>query len=152
MTRAWGRAVGVMALVVALDQLTKAWVDSGIPRGEHRSVFLGVDIVNVRNKGVAFGFLGGGGAIVAVVTASALALLVVWFALHSNRALIWLPTGLLLGGAIANLIDRARLGAVRDFIDLPLWPAFNLADTAITFGVLALLYVLETSRDGDPVP
>ncbi len=86
----------------------------------------------------------------AVVTASALALLVVWFALHTNRSLIWLPTGLLLGGAIANLIDRARLGAVRDFIDPPAWPAFNVADMAITFGVLSLLYVLETSRDDEP--
>jgi signal peptidase II len=149
LAKAWGRAVGVMALVVMLDQITKAWVDSAIDRGDHDSVFFGIELVNVRNKGVAFGFLGGGGAIVAVVTASALALLVVWFALHSNRALIWLPTGLLLGGAIANLIDRARLGAVRDFIDLPLWPAFNLADTAITFGVLSLLCVLETSRDGE---
>jgi len=147
--RAWGRAAGVLVLVVTADQLTKGWVDSAIPRGDSRSVFLGVEFVNVRNKGVAFGFLAGGGAIVAVVTASALALLVVWFALHSARALIWLPTGLLLGGAIGNLVDRARLGAVRDFIDLPLWPAFNIADTAITFGVLALLYVLETSRDGD---
>jgi signal peptidase II len=152
MTGAWKRATGVMALVVALDQLTKAWVDSAIDRGEHVSAFLGIELVNVRNKGVAFGFLGGGGAIVAVVTASALVLLVGWFALHSQRSLIWLPTGLLLGGAIGNLIDRARLGAVRDFIDLPLWPAFNVADMAITFGVLSLLFVLETSRDAQPGP
>ena len=112
MARAWSRAAGVMVLVVALDQLTKAWVTSSIDRGDRNNIFLGVDLVNVRNKGVAFGFLGGGGAIVAVVTASALALLVVWFALHSQRPLIWLPTGLLLGGAIGNLIDRARFGAV----------------------------------------
>ena len=150
MARAWSRAAGVMVLVVALDQLTKAWVTSSIDRGDSNNVFLGIDLVNVRNKGVAFGFLGGGGAIVAVVTASALALLVVWFALHSQRSLIWLPTGLLLGGAIGNLIDRARLGAVRDFIDPPAWPAFNVADMAITFGVLSLLYVLETSRDDEP--
>ena len=150
MARAWSRAAGVMVLVVALDQLTKAWVTSSIDRGDSNNVFLGIDLVNVRNKGVAFGFLGGGGAIVAVVTASALALLVVWFALHSDRSLIWLPTGLLLGGAIGNLIDRARLGAVRDFIDPPAWPAFNVADMAITFGVLSLVYVLETSRDGEP--
>jgi signal peptidase II len=147
--RAWSRAIGVTVIVVALDQLTKAWVTSAIDRGDRDNVFLGLDLVNVRNKGVAFGFFGGGGAIVAVVTASALALLVVWFALHTNRPLIWLPTGLLLGGAIGNLIDRARLGAVRDFIDPPAWPAFNVADIAITFGVLSLLYVLETTRNDE---
>ena len=56
---------------------------------------------------------------------------------------MWLPTGLLIGGAAGNLIDRAREGAVTDFVDLPLWPAFNVADAAITIGVLTLLYVLE---------
>ena len=62
---------------------------------------------------------------------------------HRDRPLVWLPTGLLIGGAAGNLIDRAREGAVTDFIDCPLWPAFNVADMAITFGVLTLLYVLE---------
>ncbi len=51
--------------------------------------------------------------------------------------------GLLLGGALGNLIDRLAAGAVTDFLKLPKWPAFNVADIAITFGVLALLYVLE---------
>jgi signal peptidase II len=111
-----------------------------------------VDIVNVRNKGVAFGFFAGGGALVVALTATALGLLVVYFALHSSRPLVWLPTGLLLGGAIGNLIDRARFDAVRDWIDLPLWPSFNLADMAITFGVLALLYVLEGGRDAGRRP
>jgi signal peptidase II len=54
----------------------------------------------------------------------------------------------LLGGAIGNLIDRLAEGSVIDFIKLPFWPAFNLADVAITFGVLALLWVLEGRRDG----
>ena len=56
---------------------------------------------------------------------------------------MWLPTGLLLGGAAGNLIDRLDRGYVTDFIDLPLWPAFNIADICITLGVLSLLYVLE---------
>jgi signal peptidase II len=76
----------------------------------------------------------------------ALVLLVVYFALHATRPLLWLPTGLLLGGALGNMIDRAREGAVTDFIDLPLWPAFNLADVAITAGVVALLLALEAGR------
>jgi signal peptidase II len=144
---AWGRAGGVLVAVVALDQLSKGIATSNIAPGERDSVFFGVDIVNVRNKGVAFGFFSGGGALVVALTATALGLLVIYFALHSRRPLVWLPTGLLLGGAIGNLIDRARFDAVRDWIDLPVWPSFNLADMAITFGVLALLYVLEAGRD-----
>jgi len=62
---------------------------------------------------------------------------------HLNRPLVWLPTGLLLGGAAGNLLDRIRIGSVTDFIKLPHWPAFNLADIAITVGVIALVYVLE---------
>ena len=66
-----------------------------------------------------------------------------FFHRHRDRPLVWLPTGLLIGGACGNLIDRTREGAVTDFMDLPWWPAFNIADVAITFGVLTLLYVLE---------
>ena len=73
----------------------------------------------------------------------ALLALVVFFVTHTGRPLVWLPTGLLLGGAIGNLIDRAREGSVTDFVKLPHFPAFNVADMAITVGVLALLYVLE---------
>ena len=60
-----------------------------------------------------------------------------------------MSTGLLIGGALGNLIDRLAHGAVTDFIKLPAWPAFNVADMAITFGVLALLWVLEGPRHRD---
>jgi len=140
---AWGRALGVLVLVTALDQAAKAIVVANIGRMERVSLGLGIDLVNVRNRGVAFGFLSSGGGIVFAVTAAALALLVGYFALHTAKPLIWLPTGLLLGGAVGNLIDRARLGSVVDFVDFPLWPAFNLADAAITVGMVTLLYVLE---------
>jgi signal peptidase II len=73
----------------------------------------------------------------------ALSALLVFFARHRDRPLVWLPTGLLIGGATGNLIDRLREGAVTDWFDLSWFPAFNLADVAITFGVLTLLYVLE---------
>jgi signal peptidase II len=74
---------------------------------------------------------------------------VIWFARHATRRLVWLPVGLLAGGAAGNIVDRARHGAVTDFIKLPAWPAFNVADMAITFGVLALLYVVERSDAPD---
>jgi signal peptidase II len=145
------RAAVLCAGVVAVDQATKALVRSSLGRGEEDHVFPGITLVNVRNRGVAFGFLEDGGAIVAIVTGAALLALLGFFLAHRDRPLAWLPTGLLLGGAAGNLVDRARDDAVTDFIDLPLWPAFNVADIAITVGVLALLYVLEgpPRRAGD---
>ena len=145
--RPWARAAAVTALVVAVDQATKALAVGAIERGDREAVFFFVDLVNVRNRGVAFGLLGESGGLVIALTAAALALVILLFALHTRRPGLWLPTGMLLGGAIGNLVDRARLGAVVDFIDLPLWPAFNLADVSITLGVLVLLYVLEGGRD-----
>ena len=138
-------AAGSTALaVIAVDQLTKALVRSGLEIGEQRDLVLGVDLVHVRNSGVAFGFLAGGGAVLVAGTAIALLALLVFFALNSGRRLVWLPTGLLLGGALGNLLDRARDGNVTDFIEFPHFPAFNVADMAITFGVVALVLVLES--------
>lgn len=136
----------MLAAVIGLDQLTKHTVAASIHAGHERKFLPGVQLVHVRNTGVAFGFLSGGGALVLVFTLIALAVLVGYLALRPARPWLWLPTGLLVGGAVGNLIDRVGHGAVIDFIKLPLWPAFNVADMAITFGVLALLWVLEGGR------
>jgi signal peptidase II len=147
----WLRAVAVTAVVIALDQATKAVVRSQVAVGERDGVLPGVDIVHVRNNGVAFNQLAGGGALVTIVVAAALFALLAYFATHLDKPFVWLPTGMLLGGALGNIVDRARDGAVTDFIKLPAWPAFNVADTSITFGVIVLLYVIErggaTRRD-----
>jgi signal peptidase II len=143
MARAWARAAAVVVAVVALDQGSKALVIDQIPRGDRRAVFPGVELVHVRNRGIAFGLLDGRSVLLTVLVAGALALLLAYFAMHSTRPLLWLATGLLLGGALGNLLDRVRDEAVTDFIDLPLWPAFNLADVSITVGVLVLLAALE---------
>ena len=141
---AWGRVALVAAGVVALDQATKALVRATVDQGDREAVLPGVEIVHTRNTGVAFGALSGGGAIVTVVIALALLALLSYFATHVRRPLVWLPTGMLLGGAIGNVIDRVRSGAVTDFVQLPLgFPPFNVADMSITLGVLVLLYVLE---------
>jgi signal peptidase II len=133
---AWGRVALVAAGVTALDQATKAVVP-------------GVDLVHTQNSGVAFGALSGGGAIVTVVVAIALVALLGYFATHVRRPLFWLPTGMLVGGAIGNVIDRVRAGGVTDFVQVPLgFPAFNVADMSITCGVLVLLYVLERNDAG----
>ncbi len=135
-----------MAAVLILDRITKHLVVTGIAVGDVHKFLPAINLVHVRNSGVAFGFFSGGGALVLVLTLVALAALVAFFILRPRRPLLWLPTGLVVGGAVGNLIDRVASGSVTDFIKLPLWPAFNLADTAITFGVLALLYVLEGPR------
>jgi signal peptidase II len=143
-TSGYARAGAVLVGVIVIDQLTKQLVRSGISQGQVTKLVPGVKLVDVRNTGVAFSLFSGGGTIVLVITLAALAALTTYFALRPGRRLLWLPTGLLLGGAIGNLIDRVRAGAVTDFIKLPHWPAFNVADMAITFGVLALVYTIET--------
>ena len=143
------RAGLVVIVVLALDQLTKRLVISGISVGAQHKFLPGVHLVHVRNSGVAFGFLSGGGALVLLVTFAALAVLLTYFIRHPTRPWLWIPTGLLVGGALGNLLDRIINGAVTDFIKLPHWPAFNVADMSITFGVLALLWVLEGKRADD---
>ena len=136
-------AIATAGIVVALDQATKQLAVSNIERGEHVNVFFGLDLTNTRNTGVAFGAFQGAGLVVAILIGVSLALLVGYFLLHRDMPLLWLPVGLLLGGALGNLADRARDGAVIDFIDPVGWPAFNLADACIVIGVLMLLWVVE---------
>lgn len=144
---AFARAALVAAVVVVLDQVTKSLVRANIPLGDHDKFLPGVTLVHDRNTGVAFTLFAGGGALVLVVTFAALALLIGYFAMRPDRPLLWLPTGMLVGGAIGNLIDRIANGAVTDFIKLPHWPAFNVADMSITFGVFTLLWVLEGRKE-----
>jgi signal peptidase II len=142
------RVVLVVLVVVVLDQVTKALVRGGIDVGEEDSILPGISLVHVRNTGVAFGAFSGGGLIVVALVAAALAALLYYFFTHLDKPLVWLPTGMLLGGSIGNIIDRVRDGAVTDFVKLPAWPAFNVADISITFGVLVLLWVIEQQDEG----
>lgn len=144
MTAGWRRVLVVAGVVIGVDQLTKSIVRHSLAPGERRQVIAGIlDITNTHNKGIAFGALAGGGAIVAALTGLALGALVVYFVLRVRTPHLWLPVGLLLGGALGNLADRARMGSVTDFIDPRLWPAFNVADACIVVGVLILLWVIE---------
>jgi signal peptidase II len=143
----YARAGLVLVIVVVLDQVTKALVRDGIAIGEEDSILPAVTLVHVRNSGVAFGAFSGGGLIVVALVAAALTALLFYFFTHLDRRLVWLPTGMLLGGSIGNIIDRVRDGAGTDFVKLPAWPAFNVADIAITFGVLVLLWVIEQQDD-----
>ena len=138
-------AIATAGIVVAIDQATKQLAVANIDRGEQVNVFFGLDFTNTRNSGVAFGAFEGGGVVVAILIGVSLALLLGYFALHRDMPLLWLPVGLLLGGALGNLADRARDGAVIDFIDPVAWPAFNVADICIVVGVFLLLWTVEGS-------
>ena len=140
-------ALAACGVVVALDQGTKAIATSLVDRGDRVEVLPFLAFENVRNKGVAFGI---GGDISAVFIGATIVVLLgflVFLAARSRSGwLVWVPAALLIGGALGNLADRVRDGAVTDFIDLPLWPTFNLADMAIVVGVLLLLLDVERSR------
>jgi signal peptidase II len=144
---AWLLAALVMVCVVAIDQVTKHWVESSIVLSEERKLLPGIQLVYTRNRGVAFGFLPGNHVAVTILIGLALLVLLAYFALHSTRALLWLPTGMIAGGALGNIVDRLRHGSVTDFIKLPLgWPPFNLADASITLGVLILFVLVDRAR------
>jgi signal peptidase II len=138
---AWRRALAVSAVVVAADQGAKAIVRGALAPGGHADLPLGFAIARTTNRGLAFGALADGRALVIAVTLAALALVVAWFVRNPARPWMWLGTGLLIGGALGNLADRVRVDAVTDFIDPPLWPAFNVADVAITAGAIVLVLI-----------
>lgn len=148
----WRRLGLVVAAVLLLDQATKGIVVGALTPGERVEVLPFLDFVYVMNEGVAFGFLGDGDrSVVLLVTAAALALVLVWFLRDPTRPWSWLAIGLLAGGAIGNLADRVFRDAVVDFIDLPAWPSFNVADIAITLGAGALVLAAFTDSP-DPEP
>ena len=144
--------IRVLALgggVVALDQLAKAVVLSHLEPGMHVAVEARfVNLTLVMNPGLAFGLLGGVPVgwrwLVAVLSLIALAVLarVALRVLAEGTWLDHVAVGLIFGGAVGNLIDRVRFGAVVDFVDLHFhgyhWPAFNVADSSITVGVALL--------------
>jgi signal peptidase II len=140
-------ALAACGVIVALDQGTKALATSLVSGGDRVEVLPFLAFENVRNKGVAFGI---GGDISAILIGATIVLLLgflVYLAFRGGTGWhVWLPAALLIGGALGNLADRARDGAVTDFIDLPLWPTFNLADVAIVVGVLLLLLDVERSE------
>lgn len=144
-------ALAVAVAAFAADQISKVIVRAEIVRGERIELVAGVDLVRVGNEGIAFGLLDGAGVLVLVLGAASFAVLLGYFAISSDREGAWLPIGLLVGGALGNLVDRIAHGEVTDFIDPPNWPAFNVADVEITIGVilLVLLYLREPDHDED---
>jgi signal peptidase II len=136
------------AAIVLADQLTKWLVLSRFAPGERMELTGFFNLVLVFNKGAAFSFLAGqsGWQTPLLAGFALLAAFVVGFLIHRNKNKLLMSTGLalVLGGALGNVIDRVRFGHVVDFVDLHAlgwhWPAFNVADSAITIGALLLIY------------
>ena len=151
------RSVGLAAAIVVADQVAKWLVVAGLlgmPFGDSR-LFSGgrplpievtgfFNLVLVGNTGVSFGLFRGSGArwFLVVVSLAVVVALLVWL-WRARARLIQLGVGLVIGGALGNVVDRVRLGAVVDYLDFHAfqvhWPAFNVADSAIVIGVIALV-------------
>ena len=148
-------------LLGAADQATKVWAVINLPLHEPRVLVHGVfDLVHVRNTGVAFSLLSNLDPrwvhpLLILATMLAMGAVLAYIAFLPCRGAAPVGLGLILGGAIGNLIDRARLGYVVDFLDLYWrnhhWPTFNVADVGITVGVVLLLIdmVISPKETGD---
>ena len=156
-----GRGLAAAAAVVASDQLSKHAVLSFFAidgcGSRHETVTSFFDLVLTCNRGVSFGLFSGGaglpGMALAVLALAIVLVLLYWLARATNA---WLAVaiGLIIGGAVGNVVDRLVLGGVVDFLDFHVgawhWPAFNLADSAICIGVAAMLLESLLARRAAP--
>lgn len=146
--RSWRFAGALCGLVVIADQAAKALVERNLTPGQDVEVLGPLELTLTHNTGVAFGLASGGGVRLVLLTALALGVVAYVFSRDPTRPGLWVAAGLLAGGALGNLADRVRSDAVTDFIQVGSWPAFNLADIAVTVGVLVL--ALSFLREGTP--
>lgn len=141
--RQWLGLVAVTGVAVGADQLTKWIVSATLALGETRLELGPFTIRHVHNTGIAFGLFAGSTGPVILVTSLIVIALLAYFGRSARRhPLLTVALGLVLGGSVSNLVDRVRNGHVTDFLDFDYWPAFNLADTFIVFGVGLLFFSL----------
>ena len=144
---AWGRWLLISAIVLVLDVYTKHLVQQAFQYGEHLQVSGFFDLVRYHNEGAAFSFLATEGGwqrfFFSAIAFIASVVMIYLLRKHSEQKVFCLALALVLGGALGNLYDRLTLGYVVDFLFFHIgqyyWPAFNLADSAITGGVALLL-------------
>ena len=145
--RGWraGLFLLIAAFVAAIDQATKLWIRSHLPLGESLPEVGFVRLIHVQNTGSAFGLFANQAFLLTLVAIVGLGLILLFYRYLSEYSVLGISAlGLVLGGAVGNLVDRLRLGYVTDFVDVRLWhgyhwPAFNVADSAITVGTIALV-------------
>lgn len=144
--RGWraGLFLLIAAFVAAIDQATKLWIRSHLPLGESLPEVGFVRLTHVQNTGSAFGLFANQAFLLTLVAIVGLVLILLFYRYLSEYGVLGMSAlGLVFGGAVGNLIDRLRLGYVTDFVDVRLWygyhwPTFNVADSAITVGTIAL--------------
>lgn len=137
--------LGAAFAIVVVDQLTKWGIRTWVDRGDAWPEDFPLQIVHFRNSGAAFGILQGAGPLLAIASLAGMAAILIYlFSPGFSRPLVRLGLSFMLGGAIGNLIDRVYAGEVVDFLKIPHWPAFNIADSAITIGVVLLLWTFLT--------
>jgi len=152
------RGLSVAALIIVLDQVSKWWIVEKVMRPEgvdgtpfHSATRIQVtpffDLVMAWNRGVSFGIGNNGGewnAVLLSVLALAICVAMVFWLAKAETWMLQVALGGIIGGALGNVIDRARFGTVADFLDFHLaghhWPAFNVADSAITVGAAFLIF------------
>jgi len=144
----FGGRFGLVLLVLALDQATKLWATATLDYGMPVAVLPFFNLTLVHNPGAAFSFLADAGGwqrlfFIGLSTLVSLVLVVWIWRLPRTARLLGIALVLVLGGALGNLVDRVAYGYVIDFVDLHAggwhWPAFNIADSAISCGVILLL-------------
>ena len=147
MSRRWLFPV-IAAIVLLLDQISKQWIRSSILPGESLLEIGPLSIIHAQNTGSAFSMFTGQTLALSIINIVGLIIILVFYGYISRSSILGnLALGLVFGGALGNLIDRLRLGHVTDFIDVRLWsdyhwPAFNVADSAISIGVIALIFFI----------
>jgi len=141
----------IAVLVIALDQWSKLWIRGNLMPGEPLTIIGRLSLTHIRNTGSAFGLLANQTFLSIIIILVSLLIIVLFLHyLFQATSLGIVSAGLILGGAVGNLIDRLRLGYVTDFIDVRLWadfhwPAFNFADAAIVIGIFTFIYSLYLS-------
>ena len=150
----------IVAVVVVLDQFSKQWIRDNVPLGGSLPAMGALTIVHVQNTGSAFGFFTDQAFLLSIIAMAGLVVVLLFFRYLKQLGLAGgIALSLIFAGALGNLVDRLRLGYVTDFIYVRLWgdfywPAFNVADSAITTGAI-LLAVVALSTFGkkhEPVP
>jgi signal peptidase II len=134
--------------IIGADQLSKAWIRSSLLEGDSLLRLGFFRITLVHNTGAAFGLFPAQSLMLTIFAIIA-GTVVLFFVFYGHRYFPWLENtsvmltfGLVLGGTVGNLIDRFRYGHVTDFIDFGFWPAFNIADSAVTIGVILFALIL----------
>jgi len=153
----WILFAAIAVTVVVLDQLSKAWVVANLAQGEGFKVIGDwLRIVHWRNTGILFGMLPQSAGAFAIVSIVVVLLIVAYHARAGRGLLVTVALGLLLGGALGNLIDRLHYGSVIDFVDMGIgtWRfyTYNVADAAITTSLVLLIAMALFPRLGDLAP